>query len=73
MPTYNVLAAVVELIDAESEDAAKRQLIRMLSAAGFEVYDGQPVDAFESDTDLPDPAAFLALPIPTTDQNGYAQ
>ena len=49
MSTYNVLAAVVELVDAPSEAEAIMELERRLRAAGFEPYDGRPTTAFESE------------------------
>lgn len=52
---YNVLAGVVALIDAQDEDAAKDELRRRLQAAGFDVYEGQPLDAFASDDQTPEP------------------
>lgn len=49
MLTYNVIATVVELVDAESPEAAKQELARRLRTSGFEVYEGAPADAFESE------------------------
>lgn len=49
MPAYNVLAAVVELIDADTESEAKDIFRHRLENAGFDVYDDQPIDAFESE------------------------
>jgi hypothetical protein len=37
---YNVLSAVVDLIDADTEDEAVSLLDRKLRAAGFEPYEG---------------------------------
>lgn len=52
MPTYNVLAAVVELIDADDEEAAHRILTKRLIAAGFDPYeDAEHPSAFLSDVD----------------------
>lgn len=56
---YNVLAGVVALIDADDESAAKGELGRRLRAAGFDVYDGQPLDAFESDDQSAQVGAWL--------------
>jgi hypothetical protein len=49
MAIYNVLAAVVDLIEADSEAEACAKLEQRLLAAGFEPYDGQPTTAFESE------------------------
>lgn len=49
MPTYNVLAAVVELIDASTEAEAKTQLEQRLTKDGYSIYTDLPTDAFESE------------------------
>lgn len=55
MPTFNVLVAVVDLIDADSATDAINQLARRLTRAGYDTYDGDsaPVlpHAFLSDVD----------------------
>lgn len=49
MRKFNVLVGVVELIDAESAEAAVAELRTRLSRAGFEPYE-ESGDAFESET-----------------------
>lgn len=48
---FNVAAAVVDLIEAESEDEAVRIMVDRIHEAGLEVYDGEvsQVDAFLSE------------------------
>jgi hypothetical protein len=50
MATYNVKISVVELIEADSPQAAIDAFYDRLSAARFEVLEGSG-DAFESDDD----------------------
>lgn len=58
MTTFNVLAAVVELVDAPDEETAKSLLRQRLTLAGFDLYEGQPLDAFESDVSALGPASL---------------
>jgi len=51
MKMWNVKIPVVRLEHAESAEAAIAKLRRRLNAAGFDVYDGEPADAFESEDD----------------------
>lgn len=46
---WNVLIAVVDLIPAKTGQEAIATLHAQLTAAGFDVYEGQPADAFESE------------------------
>lgn len=49
MTIYNVKTSVVALIDAENESAAIAELHRLLRREGFEPYDGDEPEAFESE------------------------
>lgn len=49
MSTWNVLLGVVGLIEGESREEAIRSFHQQLTAAGFDVYEGQPPDAFLSE------------------------
>lgn len=49
MTTYNVLLPIVELIEAENATQAIQTLTARVKAAGFEIYEGGPIDAFESE------------------------
>lgn len=49
MALFNVLSSVVELIEAPTAEAAIADLNTRLRKAGFELYDGQPSNAFESE------------------------
>ena len=49
MAIWNVRMSVVELVDAPTAERAIRKLQRRLDAAGFETYDGDEPDAFESE------------------------
>lgn len=48
---WNVLVGVVHLITAETAEEAIKDLQVRLSTAGFEVYEGQEPNAFESEPD----------------------
>ena len=47
--TWNVAATVVDLIEATTADTAIGILVTRLREAGFELYEGTPPDAFESE------------------------
>lgn len=54
MTLYNVAAAVVDLIEAPDEDAAKAIMRERLTRAGMDLYEGEitsptGIDAFESE------------------------
>lgn len=57
MTVYNVLAAVVELVEADSPADARQQVAAALRGAGFEPYDGDLEQGiaivFESDDQSP--------------------
>jgi len=56
MSVYNVKVSVVALIAADSESAAIAVLLDRLRKAGFEPYDGDEPEAFESE---PVPAEWV--------------
>jgi hypothetical protein len=49
MKTWNTLVPVVDLIPADSGEEAVTILRARLVAAGFEPYEGEPGNAFESE------------------------
>lgn len=49
MTVYNVLTAVVALVDADTAEEAINYVQSELNNAGFTVYEGGPTDAFESE------------------------
>lgn len=49
MKIFNTSVPVVALVPAESDEQAIKILIDRLRDAGFDVYDGGPFDAFESE------------------------
>lgn len=49
MKIWNTRVAVIELIVADNELDAIKALKSKVRAAGLEVYDGDPGDAFESE------------------------
>lgn len=49
MTIYNVRQSVVELIEADSEEDALNRLAVALMSAGFECYDTDENNAFESE------------------------
>lgn len=49
MPMWNVLVPVVELVQAKSAEEAIAALRQRLSSYGFEPYDGEGANAYESE------------------------
>jgi hypothetical protein len=50
MKTWNVLAGVVTLVQAQTREEAIAVFEEALRSAGFDVYSGQETDAFESES-----------------------
>jgi hypothetical protein len=48
-PVWNVAAYVVDLVEAWDESEAIGKLTTALKAAGFDIYEGDPPNAFESE------------------------
>jgi hypothetical protein len=49
VPLFNVRLPVVALVGAGGPEEAILAFRQKLEAAGFDVYDGEPADAFESE------------------------
>lgn len=56
MALYNVAVAVVELVEADSQEAAIRRMVRRLENDGYHLYEGEvsSPDAFESEAQVSD-------------------
>lgn len=59
---WNVRLSVVDLVRADSDVDAVADLTRRLRAAGFDVYEGDAGDAFESEADADSTAPPVVAP-----------